>query len=324
MTSSQGFQSQVYVQPAPAVEGDYASTNPRATVLAGPGNLVAGLNGVRIGRFAWVSNVDQDANSAPGYVTNLGGTGAGNVGSVAGFVHREQQGLITDYLVEAGMVIKPGFGVTLMSAGDFWVKNSGTTQAFVGNKAYANFADGSITFAATGLPTTGTASGSAGPQTASFTGALAGNILTVTAVANGTLVNGMTLTASGTATATGTQIAGQLSGTVGGVGIYAVNIGEQTIGSTTFTGSVGLLTVTGTGVTGLGIGVTLTGTGFNAATVITQLGTGTGGAGTYYINPAQTAGATTITFNQNVETKWVAQSEGLAGELVKISSWLLG
>ena len=39
------FQQQVNIMPAPAVAGDFASANPRASVLNGPGDPVAGPNG---------------------------------------------------------------------------------------------------------------------------------------------------------------------------------------------------------------------------------------------------------------------------------------
>jgi hypothetical protein len=42
------------------------------------------------------------------------------------------------------------------------------------------------------------------------------------------------------------------------------------------------------------------------------------------VSPTQTAGSTTITATTNVETKWVCMSQGLPGELVKISSHVLG
>src|SRR6266702_177591 len=126
-----GFQTQVTVQPAPAVEGDFASANPRFTVLAGPGGLVAGANGLTIGRFGWWSNT-LDANGAPTTLNNFG------AGTPTGFIHRAQQGLITAYLASSGMVIPAGFMATAMSGGDFWVKNAGSTQALVGQKVFVN------------------------------------------------------------------------------------------------------------------------------------------------------------------------------------------
>lgn len=123
------FQSQVYYDLPPAVEGDFASSNPRANVLAGQGALVAGANGVIVGRFAWAS--------ASGVVSSTG------TGAPTGFVHREQQALITAFLASTSMAVPQGFPVTLHSAGDFWVKNAGTAAATIGQKVFTKNADGS-------------------------------------------------------------------------------------------------------------------------------------------------------------------------------------
>src|SRR5258708_5135534 len=146
MTS--GFQTQVYNQPAQAVAGDFASANPYSTFDAGPGGLVAGVGGVVIGRFAWVFP-PRDPNGTEMIVLNSG------AGSVGGFVHREQQGLNTTFLSDAGMTIPQGFIVTLMTGGDYWVVNDGAGEALRGQKAYANFADGKVRFAAAGAPIAG-------------------------------------------------------------------------------------------------------------------------------------------------------------------------
>lgn len=67
---------------------------------------------------------------------------------------------------------------------------------------------------------------------ASFTGVVASNILTVSAL-TGTVTVGMTL--SGTGVATGTTIVNQLTGPAGGAGTYTVT-GNATVSSTTITG----------------------------------------------------------------------------------------
>ena len=313
-----GFQTQVNTVPAVAVAGDFASTNPRYSVLAGPGGLVAGPNGLTIGRFAWWSLTAEDANGAPQIVNNSG------AGPVTGIVHREQQGLITAYLSGSGMVQPLGFGATLYSGGDFWIKNDGSVEADVGMKAYANFADGKCTFAATGSPTNAATSSAStiAAGTSSVTGSIAGNLLTVTAVGSGTVYPGTQI--SGTGVAANSAIVSQVSGTAGGVGTYLVNIGEQTVASTTISGTYGLLTVGGTVTGTFAVGDTVTGSGIAAGTQITALGTGTGGAGTYIVNLTQTISSQAINASANVETKWIAMSSGLPGELVKISSQPLG
>lgn len=310
---SGGFQTSAGYNPAPAVAGDFASTNPRAMVLAGPGALVAGDLGLIVGRFAWTTDEHVDADGSPGVANNFGS------GPVTGFVHREQQGLIQVYLQEASMVVPAGFPVTLFDAGDFWMKNDGATQALPGQKAYANYADGKASFAASGAP--GSASGSASSIAAgasAFTGSIAGNILTVTAVGSGTIYPGTTVAGAGVAA--NTMIVDQLTGTSGGIGTYSLNIPEQTVAVEALTGAYGILTVGGTVAGSFGVGDTLSGTNVVAGTTITAPGSGTGGAGTYIVNNNTVVTSTAITAGLQIETKWYCRSSGLPGELVKISS----
>lgn len=130
------FPSQVNVVPAVGVAGDFASVNPRVSVVNGPGAFVAGTNGVLIGRFAWA-----DAN-------NLTVSNAGTGGAPTGFVARAQQGLITQFLQESSMQIPAGLPVTLYSKGDYWVKNDGASSSAINGVAYANNATGQVQFGA--------------------------------------------------------------------------------------------------------------------------------------------------------------------------------
>jgi hypothetical protein len=306
------FPTQVNGVQAPAVAGDFADKNPRTSVLAGPGALVAGAAGVTVGRFAWWDPANQSKVSNTGF------------GPVTGFMARMQQALITVFLAEGSNVVPAGHPLTLHSAGAFWVQNDGAGEALVGQKAYANYADGKVSFAATGAPATasGTTSSIAAATAISMTGSITGNVLTITAATSGTMVPGAILTGSGVAT--GTQVTAQLTGTAGGVGTYSVSIPDQATGSITVGGTYGTLTVGGA-VTGLfGVGNTLSGSGVTAGTTIWGLGTGTGGAGTYVVSPSQTAASTPITAATNVETKFFAMSSGPVSGLVKISSHLLG
>jgi hypothetical protein len=320
-----GFQQQVYNQPAQAVAGNFASRNPHFTFDAGPGGLVAGAAGVTVGRFAWVSP-PLDPNGTCQIALNSG------AGQVAGLVPNELQGLNTVFLSDGSMLIPQGFMVTLMTGGDFWVVNNGATEALplgpsqAPMKAYAKFTDGTVAFAATGSPpNAASVTGSIAASTFSITGSIggvSGNVLTVTNVSSGTIVNGATI--SGTGIATGTKIINQLTGTAGGVGTYTVSIDEQTVASTTVSGTYGTLTVTATGSGAITLGDVLSGSGVTTGTTVTQFGTGTGGNGTYFVDPTQTAGSTTITAAGYVETKWFAMSSGLTGELVKISDHAIG
>jgi hypothetical protein len=307
-----GFQTVVNTQPAPAVEGDFCNKNPRFSVDAGPGGLVAGDHGVIVGRFAWISNEVVDANDAPAIVNNFG------AGPVAGFVHRDQQGLITGYLQEFSMLVPVGFQMTLMSGGGFWARNNGNTEALPGMKAFANFADGTVFFAPAGSVQSVSATGSIAPATAAVTGSINDDVLTVTAVTNGQLPVGATIAGAGVAA--GTKIVTQLDGVPGGIGDYALSIPEQNVAAEAITATYGVLTVTAIASGQLSVGDAISGSGVTAGTTITAFGTGQGGAGTYIVDPTQTVASETITVGTAVETKWFGRSAGAPGELVKIDS----
>ncbi len=303
--------NQINTQPAPAVAGDFCDHNPRWSVDAGPGGLVAGVGGVTVGRFAWWDNVNHTT------VLNSG------AGVPTGFVHREQQALITTYLANASNVVPQGYGITLMSGGGFWVKNDGATEALIGQKAYASLATGQINFAATGSPTQGASvTASIAASTGSFTGSISDNVMTITVVGSGAVVVGGTL--SGTSVVTGTTVVAQLSGTPGGIGVYSVSIGEQTVASTTISETYGTMTVSAVGSGAISVGGVLAGSGVVAGTFVTAFGTGTGGTGTYIVSNNTVVSSTTITETSTVETKWVAMSQGLPGEFIKMSSHVLG
>lgn len=305
-----GFQTNVQINPAPGLPGDFASANPWHSVLAGPGALVAGPAGVTAGRFAWI---DPSGTFA---ANNGSGPPAGLVGRSFG------RAPIVTYLAETANLVPVGFEVTLYNGGDFWVANDGTNEALIGMKAYASVVDGKITFGATGSPpAAASVTGSIAAGTASVTGSIAGNVMNVTAVGSGTLIPGETI--SGGAIVTGTQIVSQLSGTAGGIGTYQVSI-PQTQASTTISATYGILTVTAVGSGALTVGDVLSGSGVTAGTTISALTTGTGGTGTYAVTPTQTASSTTITATGGVETRWIAMSIGLPGEVVKISNTPLG
>ena len=124
------FQKTVNAHQAPAVAGDFASTNPHASLLAGEGTLVAGVGGVTVGVFAFADE--------HGVVTHAKPSGSSRVG----FVHREQQASITQHLAEHGNTILAGSAMTLMSGGDFWVHFA--EGANIGQKVFARDTDGSL------------------------------------------------------------------------------------------------------------------------------------------------------------------------------------
>jgi hypothetical protein len=273
-----GFQTQVYQQPAPGIEGDWCDANPRHSLVAGPGGLVAGPNGVTVGKFGWANG---------NVFSNSGGVGE------LGFVHREQQALMTPFLAGSSMVIPPGLGMTAMVRAGVWARFAG--GAAVGQKVYAQYGDGSAYAAATGTP----------PTALSATGSIAANVLNVSAIAHNAITSGhidtnvLTVTTlaagsvlgagqgiGGVGVAANTTIVKQLTGTAGSTGTYQVNV-SQTVGAEAMTVTGGGLTVTSltSGAIYVGQGIT---TVADAGTIITGFGTGAGGAGTYTVNIQQT------------------------------------
>ena len=136
-----GFQTTVNLQQAPAVAGDFATANPRASFPAGEGQHVAAAAGVTVGRFAWI-------DATTGLVSNAG------TGKPDGFIHREQQALISVYLAEASSVVPRGFPVTVMRTGDYWATAT-VAAAVKGNKVFAKLSDGTVQAGAAGATIAG-------------------------------------------------------------------------------------------------------------------------------------------------------------------------
>lgn len=214
-----GFQRKINREPAVAVAGDFASVNPRASVLppVDSGFKVAAAQAVTCGYFAW--------GAATGLVYSS--EAGGGAGASLGFVGRQANipsVLITDFLAEAKMTLNAGMPATLFSAGDFWAQLPG---ADVGDTVYAD--------AATGAPTLDAAAG-ANPDTgfvvaspaavnavtdAATTIAVNTGIMTVGAVASGVIEAGQRVTGAGVPAET--YIERQLTGAAGGAGTYQTN-----------------------------------------------------------------------------------------------------
>jgi hypothetical protein len=139
------------------------------------------------------------------------------------------------------------------------------------------------------------------PSAATFTGSISTTTLTVDSVLSGTIAVGQAIFGQGIAQ--NTVITALGTGT-GGTGTYTVS-DSQTVATTTInsnsppavvTASIASTTMTVSGVTSgtLKIGQTLEGSGITDGTIIKALGTGTGGAGTYDVEPSQTASSTTV------------------------------
>ena len=134
-----------------------------------------------------------------------------------------------------------------------------------------------------------------------FTGTVSGTTLTVTSVKSGTIAVGQHFFAVGalqesviTALGTGT----------GGTGTYTLGLSQTIASSQMYTSSAGAvitasmsgttMTVTAVASGTLFVGQTIQGAGITVQTIITALGTGSGGAGTYTINNSQTISSQTM------------------------------
>ena len=139
------------------------------------------------------------------------------------------------------------------------------------------------------------------PASAIFTASISTTTMTVTSITSGTIAVGQQVFGVGVSQQTVITALG--TGT-GGVGTYTVSV-SQTAASgaynsaqinSVFTGSTSGTTLTVSAVSSgtLHVGMTITGSTLTSKTVITALGTGTGGAGTYTISNSQTVSSATM------------------------------
>jgi hypothetical protein len=139
------------------------------------------------------------------------------------------------------------------------------------------------------------------PASAIFTASISGTTMTVTQLFSGTIAVGQQVFGVGVEQETVITALG--TGT-GGTGTYTVS-NSQTAASgrynsaqinCIFTGSTSGTTLTVSAVSSgtLHAGMTITNSSITTKTVITALGTGTGGAGTYTISNSQTVGSSTM------------------------------
>ena len=305
------FQTRVNQYNPLGVEGDFASANPRATALTPDGAaFVAGPNGVTIGNFAWIA---PDGRT----ITNQGQYPA----QPDGYVGREQQGLLTEYLQAAGTLIPPGFAVTLFRTGDFKDKNAGPSSITRQSTLYASYLDGSLQTAAgtAGSVTATLGSTNTGSLGATFTGtaSVASTTLVVTAV-TGLISIGDTVSGSGIIDAP-TIVSQNAGGTVGGAGTYILSKPETCTGGTvTCFGSVVNITAVSTYIS---VGDSITKANFPASSVITGQTSGTtGSTGVYTTSQRGTqyvaSGASVLTFGYTVAVTAVGSGSFGVGQPV--------
>lgn len=296
------FQSTVNIWSALGVVGDMAFDGP---LRAEPYNLYsAGVPNV-IGNVFTVTgggNPDPTANSALAGTAKVGGTGA-----FAGILINSKEYASYGTSGAAGplnpTMTLPDHSIGMLAdMGMFFVQLPG--PANVGDLVTYDPATGNLNSI---TPTTAfTASiapgGSAGTP----------DVMTVSAVASGQLAVGQVITAPGVAGGTTILSLGTGVGNTGTYNLSTINL--QTVASRAMTapnvpapafsvtGSIAgtTLTVSAVGSGQLRIGDQVFGTGVAPNTVITALGSGVGGTGTYTVNQSQTVGSTTLTGPANL------------------------
>lgn len=113
----------------PAAEGYFASRNPASVLLAGPVAWRAGNDGLAVARFGF-------ADSDSGLVDNV----RSNARQSLGYVFPVVNGNSSIRVWRGQRYARPGVGVTLYRAGDYWVRFAWGAQA--GAIVYASTVDG--------------------------------------------------------------------------------------------------------------------------------------------------------------------------------------
>lgn len=187
---------------------------------------------------------------------------------------------------------------------------TGIIEAVNATRAYSALtADTAVAVSTTTSNGYGTKSVVPSPITsAAFTASVATNVLTVSAVASGTLYIGEVVTATGIPS--GTTITAVGTGT-GGTGTYTLS-STQASGTVDTTNEASTITLTVSSGT-VALGQTITSTNIPAGAVIVGFGTGTGGSGTYTISTQATATAAGTAFTNTVaSTTFTGNTSGTA------------
>lgn len=278
-----GFQTQINSQPAPAEEGDFAGVNPRASVLGGPGMYSAPVGGLIVGRFAWVD-------------PTTGQVSQSFIDGLLGFLHRETNAVITEFLGESTYVVNKGLPVALFDQGDFWAKfDAGATP---GQRVWADPSNGKAIAGGSTAPVLDSFTADAGfggtsQQGAAFTIAVTTNVATISAL-SGWVEAGDSITSASLGTVT---LGARLTGSPGGVGtftqVHADFVGEAG------TAANNVVSVSAVTQGALEVGSVIDSTGADAT--VTVFGTGTGGIGTYTVGgSAQRVASAAVTATNTV------------------------
>lgn len=284
--------------PGLAVPGDFAGTNPRASVISGPGQYVAPASGLTVGNFAWAA-----ADAGPVSQSYVAGDQVGLLG-------RNLQAVITAFLGEASMLVNPGIPVTLFNEGDFWTKFA--AGATPGQRVYADPSTGAPVAGGATAPAVASVTADAGVSVtasvgASFTIVIATNVATLSAV-TGYVTAGDLVTGAGIA---GAAIGAQLTGTAGGAGTYTFVHADISSEAATSTSTVLNVTAVLRGL--LVIGSVVTGGGLAGGSAVTAIITGTGGVGRYTLSGAAQSSVSGTKLSSNSTLNVTAVGSGVLG-----------
>jgi len=230
------------------IVGETAGTSASATVFVGEDaqlyltddHQYVGFVGLTDTKFLAISDVDAFAQMS------LKNINAGSAASTDLICYTDDgdndSGWMDMGITSSGFDITSGYGITGVHDGYIFM-NAPVGSTGLGNLVIATGDNGiekDIVFVTGGFdPAVNTDAEKMriigeGRSGAVFTGSIAGNVLTVTAKASGTIVFDGTKTITGTGIVNGTTITSQLTGTAGGTGTYSVDQ-RQTLTSRTIT-----------------------------------------------------------------------------------------
>lgn len=210
------------------------------------------------------------------YVTNLVGAypylRGGNISGVALAALQGYSGVL---VVTVNGVARTSSSLNLTSATSFSNAATLIQASFTGANGY----DGVVT-------------ASIAQSTANFTGAIVGNVMTVTAVASGTIQVGSVLSGTGGGgIPSGCTVSQQTAGAAGGTGTYVVSTTTSVSSASGIAATYGLMTVSAVSSGSAALGQSVTGTGVLGSSIgISALGSGTGGTGTYILSGGSATG----------------------------------
>lgn len=286
------------------------------------------VSAVTYGTLAVGQSVTGSGISAGTVITALG-TGTGGTGTYTVSPSQSAGSTALATTSNAALVtgsIQPNSGSVTgsISGTTLTVTGVGSGILTVGQTITGSGVTSGTTIAGLGSGTGGTGTYIISPsQTVSSTSLAmsgSGGALTVTDVTSGIVATGQSV--AGGSVSDGTVVSG-VSSASGGAGVYLVS-NSQTVGSellsmvpnaAVVTGSISGSTLTVSAVSSgtLGVGQSLVGSSVSPGTLISALGSGTGGVGTYTLNLSQTVASATLAALPNASNQLVSTVDPASG-----------